>query len=120
MMVEESENACAHRLVAEWLAAGVSVPEIERRLGEKGMLPAESSRLVDRVLGGAVADVAATESRQTRTGLLGGMLWCVVGLGLLVGGWAVFTATGKVRGALLASGVAALVRGVILIVRART
>lgn len=70
--------------VRAWLDVGLDVPEVERRLHERGVAEDAAAALVNAVLSEKVADLAARERRRGRLPFWGGIGLCAGGLGLMV------------------------------------
>lgn len=84
-MSQPHDESGLRRAVAAWLAEGVPVPEIERRLAERGLARDTAAKLVDASLSRRVGDVVTAAVRRDRRNLLLGIGLCALGLGLLVG-----------------------------------
>jgi hypothetical protein len=79
-------NSSLHSEIAAWRDAGVPVPEIERRLRERGLDPEEVSEIVDATFAHQVSGAALRQRRRDRLVLIGGVCLCLLGILCLVGG----------------------------------
>jgi hypothetical protein len=75
-----------HSEVAAWRDAGLAVPEIERRLRERGLDSEQVSKVVDATLADQVSSAALRQRRRNRLLLLGGVGLCLMGVPTFVGG----------------------------------
>jgi len=75
-----------HSEVAAWRDAGLAVPEIERRLRERGLDPEQVSRVVDATLADQVSSATLWKRERDRLLLLGGVGLCLMGVLTFVGG----------------------------------
>jgi hypothetical protein len=81
-MTDPEAGPDLHRLAAGWLREGVPVPEVERRLAERGVGGEDAAAVVDAVLAEqAAADTAARRSRD-RAALIQGVGLCAGALAL--------------------------------------
>lgn len=120
-MMQPMNEANVHAQVSAWLNSGVTVPEVERRLGESGSAPDYASSVVNAVLAKQVSDRAAGEQRRSKTRFLGGIALCSLGILLMVAGAGAFVRPENGIPAYIggfAAGAAAVGRGILLIVRA--
>jgi hypothetical protein len=85
-MTESGRVDELRELVAAWAAAGVTVPEIERRLNERGVRPDEVSKIVDSVLAKKVSDAAEVQRRKDRITSIWGIGFCIGGVAAVVAG----------------------------------
>src|SRR5262249_44897135 len=75
-----------HSEVAAWRDEGVAVPEIERRLRERGLDSEEVCKLVDAALAEQVSSAARRQRRRDWFLLFGGVGLCLLGVLFFVGG----------------------------------
>jgi HEAT repeat protein len=76
-----------HRQAAEWLAAGVPIPEVETRLRDRGLSAPAAARVVDEALGARLRAIGAEQARKSKRGwwaALGGLAVLVLVVGRLV------------------------------------
>jgi hypothetical protein len=75
-MTDPDGRTEVNRLAAAWLSEGVPVPEVQRRLVERGVSGAEASEVVDAVLAGQVAADTARQRAGDRRALIQGVGLC--------------------------------------------
>ena len=120
-MPQSTDESDLRHQVRAWLDVGLDVPEVERRLQEKGLDKDYAASLVNAVLAGKVAESAASERRRARLPFWGGIALCAGGISLMVLGVLAFVRPELKLPAhvgVFALGAGAVGAGVMLLVRA--